>query len=707
MPEDVNNTVRDSTRREEVYRNYAETLDADVGGRQADVFATELERSEQGYGRDRDRPHEQRVVKDKYERVQEINSEFLDTKLEQYLTQSLETEQKMQEKKYKKGPLGRVSRFLNETRLGKVLKLAGKATIGGLCMAGIAGTGGLAAPLLFSLGTSTLVDTAAEAAQYFGFEESRIRQIRDSKANRTQQILRAMEIRNTIHNQDDRAIGVEANVTLSGGRTAALKDELDNIIQTLDCEEQNIIGREKELARIRSIGSAIRGALKLASSGAALSYGLSHGLSLGMQDFDHIKGSHEVMLSWSKGLSFVRSAVALPVASAGSALGAVGSVAPWSLLYGAGVGTAGALLANGGLSIADSIKQAQVAQNPKDEAVFSLRGRDKLGNAEHEISDIASRVPPTENANLDREGRIRENKTAMENVGEVWRWTRGGTVETFILKGFSADGLRYALINPTTGEEGNSMIYPSNGAEEPFFNAKKLANSRDEYVSQVSSEEDPAVSAERKARHVENISKGQIWRTGSNTNLTRIDGTAAIIESNQKIRIEELGDHNVTVRVVVLNEDNTPNIAKSGVYNTVDIIKNFIPEKSKSGETQNARQVWDEVKGLLRAPTGEDIDKNQVWIIGNHWYVINTIKPDNGRVLLWSGDIAAGAEPVKNDVATSVKNNFPRSMTFDDFLADVKANPTAISYRGEINTTQPQSAGRRPGGGGRPGAGGP
>lgn len=363
-------------------------------------------------------------------RVYELNAEFLNQRLENYVEKFHQQETKRVEKKYGKGLWGKLNRWLEETDIGKALKV-GTKVIGGGIAAGMAlvGSAGLAAPLALSLGARAVVDGVLEGTQYL-LER---RTIQNLNRLRSQRVTTAIDLA-TLRNQ------MQAHLATSGIETIQTTEqnmstgeryyfELESLIgRTANIEEQ-ILNQEKNINLSQKrwkIGRFIAG---LATVGFTTAYMGIYGIKTGVHDLDKLKASipkidnssgvlkikemvpypsktfvldtltpkHETRL-YLDGLNFIYNKAddvknATQIARAGGVLthlvnkGWWGATFPKQLYFTCAASVAG-LSAAAGKEIADMIKLGKLSREDLDAAIMSIRQspRPTIQGADQEVA---------------------------------------------------------------------------------------------------------------------------------------------------------------------------------------------------------------------------------------------------------------------------------------------------------------------------------
>jgi hypothetical protein len=685
------------------YQGLRERLRADLGRGEGDARADEIEELNQGlddsgtpiYNRDPDRPHEQKIKKDEHGKIQEINSEALNVVLEKYLNSVLDTEREMQERKYGRGWLGRARRWIEESDIGKILKITAKLSMGVLAAAGIAGTAGLASPLLAAVGGRYALDGVMEAVQYFGFEGRHLQALRQSRCQRVQRVLEAMRLRNEIHRDSDETAKVAD--TRPSGRT--IQQDLEDIISQLDQIERDIIEHEQGLARVRAWGGGIRFAAGMVVPGMMLHQFMTNGLALGMQNFDKLAipgaAEHFVRMS-SHGVNFAYSAAENLAGLVGSHT--VGAIAPWSAIYASGLGAAGALAGMAGMEVSNIMKQRNLIANPKTGSIFTVRGRTALGatHAAHELSNVAV-TPPGEVVTLDEEAKIREKIDRM-TPGSIWRLpvVVGGASsgeETVIIDEISGGVLKYHLIKPDGSVGEGPYFYGRDGSRIKYRDGERLADSLDGYKSgeEVKKKEtDPSIKAICESRLVPIPAENQEWmpETGSIVTLKSADTPPADVNigADQRIKIVGLRDNRKIARIDIINADGA--VAESKIVSVDRIVgqcKPFEKKDTKESDKEKHRKKLEAINKILYDKCGGELEKDQIWVVKNKWYAVAEIKPESGMLMLASGDLVSG-EPA-SDVEIIKKK--PRQVKFEAFEAllnekDAAGDPVLVEYRDKV-----------------------
>lgn len=656
------------------------------GGGRFDVDSGQLELEEDYRSeRDRDRPHEATVGKDEHGRVTELNAEYLDQQLEKYLTTSLDTEQEMQEKKYGKGWLGRTRRWLDEDGWGKALKVTAKISLGVLCATTLAGSGGalaMAAPLLYAFGGRQVVDGILEAAQ-FGFERGTLGKLRESRTKRAEQVLRAMEIRNAYQNDDDRSHHVSEQLA---GRSQALNLELEDVITSLDQIESEIISRESNLAKVRVGGKLIRAIAGIATTGWAAEHMLT-----GLQNFDADKVKHVVELT-KKGLQFQR--LQTEITDGVKALGM--AIPMWAL-----VGSGAALTALTVNEFKQAKDQSEIAENPKKEAIFTVRGRSQLGNTQHELSNLAPETQGEEEVE-DKALKITETKNNFASKpGSIWEWTRMEGLRTLITEkivivGYDNEGnLRYRKIDNAGNVGGEIFKYDKGNSDEPYSKAKLIADSVDAFKSKIEEEKsvDRAVKDALSRRHFpkEMLAAGKFWQTDGRVKIDLpVNGLdeqkTFTAQKGDRIKIEHFGEGNKTARVTVFDKDG--NEKKRNLIIMVEsLIDNSGPvteEKKSADEKNENRNNFNRIKDELSTlATGPSLDTKQFWHIGDKAYLITEIDIDGGFVMACVADV-----PADSDVNTKeLEKGNEKAVSFIDLIA-VIGSASKIEFSGRQKQNQ-------------------
>jgi len=724
--------VRDFSARENTFNDYRESV-ADDFGANDEATAAQLQETDKRYadsptGRDRDRPHEAIVNKDEKGRVTEINSEYMDMMLEKYLSGVLVAERQLEERKCSGGWLGRVGRFFNETTPGKIIKTGTKVLGGvGLSVAATFGSFGIGSPMALALASRTAADGIGEFAQYFGVgalgikgERHALQEIRDAKNRRAQQILNLMNIRNRIHNDNDRK--VEMTGDGEGGPTS-LNAELTEIIQALDIIEGEIRQGESNLAHIRSLGRTLRMVASTAVSGGIVGGMLAHGgLSMGVQ---HFGGSgHEVKM-FSNGVHFMyhnAGEISDALAQKGAILhtfphmhgGVVemshvlGSNAPWAEIYGAGMGTAGAVLGTAAYELSDAAKQAGISRNPGARPVFTLRGRTEAGNASNEISGQGP--SDSEAVNEDKKGTIEAIREQLV-AGSVWEWTSGNGKQVVEIISSEEGKIKFYFLNENGERVGNTVNEYS--GEEKIRNGKKIASSTEEFKEIGSVDE--TVRNVAKEYHVKVPRVGEKWRprighTDAKLIPAGISGDLGITEAiglsqGDTVILEKFGDKYKTAHILIKDAKGKP--THELVVSTESIVRNCVPkdggiisaaegETVSSVEEEGEKDKLEELNQKLReARVSDQLEKDQIYIIGSKWYVIGEINPISGSIVLWAGD---GKVPDDKDLK---KPEYRSAIKFEEFEAKISGSKKA-KYLGKVSAPQQkqqEQKGQKGGGG--------
>jgi len=714
--------IRDFNNRGEIHEQFrGQVADNFEAGNEA--LAAQLENADEQYtegtfGRDRDRPHEAIVNKDEKGRVTEINAEYLDMMLEKYLTSMLEAERQLEERKCSGGWLGRVGRFLNETDLGKVLKTGTKVVGGvGLSVAATFGSFGIGSPMALALASRTAADGIGEFIQYFGTGQHRnqqgelvgfggergaLQQIRDAKNRRAEQILNLMQIRNRIHNDDDRSIGMSENVLDGQGGQINMGVELGRIIEALDAIEQEIGEGESDLAHIRSMGRTIRAVANTAVSGGIVGYQLLHGgLAMGVQQFGG--SGHEVKM-FSNGVHFLYNSgeqvaqTAIPHLAAGhdAVLGighTLGSNAPWGAIYGVGIGTAAGILGTAAYEMTDAARQGAIAANPGTRPVFTLRGRTESGNASQEISGKGPSNPESMSEN--KEATLESIKEQI-TPGSVWEWNIGNRAKQLVEIVSAEDGkIKFYLLN-ADGERENNTINEYSG-QENIRNGKKIATSVEEFKDNQSI--DDTVKSVAKEYHIKVPQEGEKWRIRAGLLAPKLKpvgvfaGLGADIDllEGETIEIKQLGEKRRTANITIRGTKG--HIKQELIVSTESILRNCVPKSGiiatgearaelGEGEEGEHAQVLNTINEKLkeRRVGPSQIEKDQIYIIRGKWYVIGDVNEDTGVITLWKGNLDNGKVP--DDKSLKIRPNFD-TVTFESFSSLIESAPK-ILYRDKV-----------------------
>lgn len=737
MPAEASPSSDSSLRLRDIYernRNFDEFSDSTEGVDETtkqNYSQTEKDYIDSPRGRDNDRVHEAKVVKDEEGKVSEVNAEFLDISTEKYLRDVLDSEAKLEKKKFRLGS------WLNDTTGGKIVKGLLKGGTG-LALAASSPAFGFFSPAALATGTRMVTDTAGEMIQYFWKEKPLLQKIKNLKRLRMEQVLDVMHIRNLMYqSKKDESIDVNSILPLENGEQLHLNQELEQIINSLAVIEASIRETESGLAHARAWGKGLRFiANTIASAGVLTYHAYTDGISLGMQNFDKgaeaagVAGPHAVK-TFADGTHFlyntgdtIGSASAFPhsLAAHGNILGEghiLGSNAPWGAIYAAQIGM-GAAAMGAGVEVYEASVQRGIEKNPKEDSIFTLRGREHLGNAGHEISH-AGRADPediSENANATIES-IKEGMTP----GSVWQWSIEGNPKQLVeIVSIEEGKIRFYLLNDE-GDHENSTIKEYIG-QENIRNGNKIANSVEELKENRSIDE--TVRAVAKSYGVKIPQEGEKWRPRAGLlNVPKlklegvsIDPTRGEIDllAGETVRIEHLGDKRKTVKVAIYDSKGKP---KHEVFvSTESLLRNCEPPKgiisvAASGgveatgeeEEENIHEemlnnINERLKNLQIGIS--QLEKDQIFVINDKWYLIEDINRESGSIVLWRGNLVN--QDLPEDKAMKVVRKNIGTMKFQDFekLLKVRQKP---EYKGKWSVPKKEEGGgkdknKRGGGGG-------
>ena len=431
------------------------------------------------------------------DRVYELNAEFLNQRLENYVEQIHTQEKDRVEKKYGKGLWGKLNRWLEETDLGKGLKVGSKI-IGGSVATGTAlvGSAGLAAPLALSLGARSVVDGVLEGIQYLR-ERGTIRDLQNLRNQRLTAVYDLAGVRNDI--QTALVSAQRETLQVTEGTPTSFGIRLENLITRTAQVEEQILNQEKNLNLSQKrwkIGKFIAG---LATVGLTTAFMGIYGINMGVKDLDKLKPTVEAMINgeikqlvpyppgasieqaqalltpshelrlYLDGLNFVydksdiikEEANVTQIARAGGILthlvneGWWGSSIPWQM-YASCVASIAGLSGAAVKEIVDMVKLGKLSKEDMKAAIMSLRKtpRTTIVGADQEISPKV--VTPADKFFEDITGgeiwTIRGNNPLAPNAGEPENYYKIKSKDDY------RNELKIIRINRDSGqEEGNEI----------------------------------------------------------------------------------------------------------------------------------------------------------------------------------------------------------------------------------------------------------
>lgn len=421
-----------------------------------DDLAGELEGSDQQFFQ-RDRydpaaPHEMSdATVSERGRLQEVSGPYIDQMLEKYGSKVAQVENTRVERKHGGGILGRIRQWASDTMIGARVNYASKVTLGALCHAGSIAAP-IFAPALNYTGNRLIADGVAQAAQSEIWERPILQRLQNLRLGRHIWIREMQNIRNEITASNPgtneyirRPVGDRlasgpgyvgnadeiAAINEVAGRDVAnefitqdqLKRRLEIIIEQLDAAEVQIHQDEERLAQIRHVGKGIRTGIGMAISAANI-YQLFHGgLSMGVQDFDKLGGSHEVLMTGG-GVKFAYhagEAMGNGLLAHGGELHSLGSVAPWGQIGASAAALAASMLGSTAYDIRetgrlDEAYESEHANLPADQATFSFRDRQGHGAASGMNTEIEDDISMHAQRNHERLNELKNQMTA----GSIW-----------------------------------------------------------------------------------------------------------------------------------------------------------------------------------------------------------------------------------------------------------------------------------------------
>lgn len=442
-------------------------------------------------------------------RLLEVSGPYVDQMLEKYTGRVAEVETNRVERKYGGGIFGRMRRWFGETQIGARVNYALKTTLGALCHAGSIAAP-MFAPALSYAGNRLMADGILQAGQFEIWERPIMGRLQNLRLSRHLWVREMQNIRNGLttsasgSNEYDRYNVGDSPPAIIPGLTAAemnslneaagpgstvanefitipnLNRRLEIVIQQLDNIEIQIQRNEEQLARIRTIGKRIRTGVGIGISGLTAAQMFTHGLSMGVQDFDKIGGSHEVLMTGS-GVKFAYHAgeqMANGLIAHGGELHTLGALAPWGQ-----IGASAGALAVGALG--STLRDFRTTQSqgeqweregarlPEDQAVFSFRGRTAHGDA----SGVNTEIEDTFDLSTQRQREVLNERKRQMSVGSVWRMdqrfldpsvavpgnasrTSTGEILIQIVRWEGQQGLSFAFVTPDAASnlDANNMI---------------------------------------------------------------------------------------------------------------------------------------------------------------------------------------------------------------------------------------------------------
>jgi len=231
------------------------------------------------------------ITTEKVDATQENEEVEKIDKLDKITNEIHQREEKRLESRYGKNLIGKASRWLNETHIGRMVKVGGKV-IGGVTAATVivptlAGTAGLLASVaLFSLGTKIAIDGLIESVQYLCKGDNLRLNLEAAKQDLFDYARGTIK---SINGQKERGEITEDKYT----------DELQKVLTEIANKEQQVLVQEEKRVNWESKQKMIRG---IASTVLSIFLTAGTGVTLGHQVF---KGSGHAV-NWSfRGFSFI------------------------------------------------------------------------------------------------------------------------------------------------------------------------------------------------------------------------------------------------------------------------------------------------------------------------------------------------------------------------------------------------------------------
>lgn len=647
----------------------------------------DLELFQQGYDARSRILHEPDAVLDEHERLQEVNALFLDQCMEKYADRVVQTETARDEQKHGRGIFGCMRRWFSETDAGKAVHVAGKAALAGLAAVGTAGT--FLAPAGVLMAKKLGTDAALETVQY-AFERPVLQNLRELRLRRHDTFVTLQALRNEVANRnDDHDLALNAQGL---NITGTLHQNLEEIITEFDNVEREIIEREERLALIKTIGKSVRAVASIAWSAAAIHDLFVNGLAMGTANLDKLAdptladAGHAVASGVDGAQGMDAAAAAHHVVTSGSNPGVyhdlrmtadgvkfmyeqgevmsngllahgfhtlkeahlVGSMYPMAQAVGAYAGFGAAALAGYPTQIYGAIRDAHFADTMQDvrlhpleernkphEAVFTLTGRDALGDSSgvnHEISELAGITRGNEEFRKGLE--IKKTKFLPGAIFRVPRSLIGNNIQPlppFVVPdqdvyiqvyGWDDNGdnkkvdLQYIIIDPNSQrplsmdpngivDHPDSMLWKEAKADNIINQAERVASNYQEFFD--SRTEAAHIQRLRTERGHPAVEAGgetsQNWRARNAFELQSENGTRHINEG-EIIQIQNLSEGNTRAVVKVFDANGGYQDQLSGVR-VRQLMENtiYVHEDQKIPVTENTRMM--ERRGHEQIAAGE------------------------------------------------------------------------------------------------------
>lgn len=235
-----------------------------------------------------------KAVSEIQEKNQESGQEKIDVKyVAKKILEIRQREEERLEARHGKGLIGKARGWLNETGIGRSVKILGKLLVASVAVAAptvlTGGVGVIAAPILYSLGLKESIDSVVEAIQFIGLGGNK----RRLKAENARERL----IRRSKYSLEDLIFQKD----LGKVTDEEFAKELTYIEKEIADAEENVINLENDNVTLESKQKMIRG---LISTITSVPLAILTGIPLGVQKFDPKSVGHLVQLT-TNGFEFI------------------------------------------------------------------------------------------------------------------------------------------------------------------------------------------------------------------------------------------------------------------------------------------------------------------------------------------------------------------------------------------------------------------